>query len=46
LHERIAALPPKRVLFAVWTEPLISIGKDTSSRCHAPPGAVSISIPL
>jgi iron complex transport system substrate-binding protein len=29
LHERIAALPPKRVLFAVWTEPLISIGKDT-----------------
>ena len=29
LHERIAALPPKRVLFAVWAEPLISIGKDT-----------------
>ncbi|MGB2898254.1 MAG: cobalamin-binding protein [Candidatus Acidiferrum sp.] len=29
LHERIGALPPKRVLFAVWTEPLISIGKDT-----------------
>jgi iron complex transport system substrate-binding protein len=29
LRERIGALPPKRVLFAVWTEPLISIGKDT-----------------
>jgi len=29
LQERIGALPPKRVLFAVWTEPLISIGKDT-----------------
>jgi len=29
LQHRIGALPPKRVLFAVWTEPLISIGKDT-----------------
>lgn len=29
LYHRIAALPPKRVLFAVWTEPLISVGKDT-----------------
>ena len=29
LHHRIGALPPKRVLFAVWTEPLISIGRDT-----------------
>jgi ABC-type Fe3+-hydroxamate transport system substrate-binding protein len=29
LQHRISALPPKRVLFAVWTEPLISIGKDT-----------------
>lgn len=29
LQERIGALPPKRVLFAVWTEPLISIGKAT-----------------
>src|SRR5882672_4756671 len=29
LQRRISALPPKRVLFAVWTEPLISIGKDT-----------------
>src|ERR1700675_135651 len=26
---RIAAIPPRRVLFVVWTEPLISIGKDT-----------------
>jgi iron complex transport system substrate-binding protein len=29
LQERISALPAKHVLFAVWTEPLISIGKDT-----------------
>jgi iron complex transport system substrate-binding protein len=29
LQHRIDAWPPKRVLFAVWTEPLISIGKDT-----------------
>jgi len=29
LHERLAPLPPRRVLFIVWTEPLISIGKDT-----------------
>jgi iron complex transport system substrate-binding protein len=29
LQERIGALPAKRVLFAVWTEPLISVGKDT-----------------
>jgi iron complex transport system substrate-binding protein len=29
LQQRIGALPAKRVLFAVWTEPLISIGKDT-----------------
>jgi iron complex transport system substrate-binding protein len=29
LQERIGALPPKRVLFAVWTEPLISVGKET-----------------
>ena len=29
LQERIGALPAKRVLFAVWTEPLISIGKGT-----------------
>ncbi|HXM93167.1 MAG TPA: cobalamin-binding protein [Candidatus Dormibacteraeota bacterium] len=29
LQERLRALPPRRVLFVVWTEPLISIGKDT-----------------
>jgi iron complex transport system substrate-binding protein len=29
LQERIGSLPAKHVLFAVWTEPLISIGKDT-----------------
>ena len=29
LHERLAAVPPSRVLFIVWIEPLISIGKDT-----------------
>jgi iron complex transport system substrate-binding protein len=43
LQERIGALPAKRVLFAVWTEPLISIGKDTfiaDALRHA--GAVSI----
>jgi ABC-type Fe3+-hydroxamate transport system substrate-binding protein len=43
LQQRIAALPPKRVLFVVWTEPLMSIGKDTflaDALRHA--GAVSI----
>jgi iron complex transport system substrate-binding protein len=43
LEQRIAALPPKRVLFVVWTEPLMSIGKDTflaDALRHA--GAVSI----
>jgi iron complex transport system substrate-binding protein len=29
LHEQLASLPPRRVLFIVWIEPLISIGKDT-----------------
>lgn len=29
LSERLSAFPPKRVLFAVWTDPLISIGKET-----------------
>src|SRR5438445_4731970 len=29
LHLRIGALPPKRVLFVVWTQPLISVGKHT-----------------
>jgi iron complex transport system substrate-binding protein len=43
LHERIASLPARRVLFVVWTEPLISIGNDTfiaDALRHA--GAVSV----
>lgn len=43
LQQRIAPLAPKRVLFVVWTEPLMSIGKDTflaDALRHA--GAVSI----
>jgi len=41
--DRVASLPPRRVLFIVWTEPLISIGKDTfiaDALQHA--GAVSV----
>lgn len=43
LHERIAPLSPRRVLFIVWTEPLISIGNDTfiaDALRHA--GAISV----
>jgi len=29
LRQKIGFLPPTRVLFVVWTDPLISIGKDT-----------------
>jgi iron complex transport system substrate-binding protein len=29
LRQKIGARPPRRVLFVVWTEPLISVGKDT-----------------
>jgi len=29
LQLRVGALPPKRVLFIVWTQPLISVGKNT-----------------
>jgi iron complex transport system substrate-binding protein len=29
LQQRVGALPAKRVLFVVWTQPLISIGKHT-----------------
>ena len=29
LHERLSSLPRRRVLFIVWIEPLISVGKDT-----------------
>jgi iron complex transport system substrate-binding protein len=43
LHDRIASLPSRRVLFIVWTEPLISIGNDTfiaDALRHA--GAISV----
>ena len=43
LQQRLKALPPKRVLFVVWSQPLISVGKDTfiaDALRHA--GAVSI----
>ena len=43
LHDRLASLPPRRVLFIVWTEPLISIGNDTfiaDALRHA--GAISV----
>jgi iron complex transport system substrate-binding protein len=43
IKDRVASLPPRRVLFIVWTEPLISIGKDTfiaDALRHA--GAVSV----
>lgn len=43
LDQRIASRPPRRVLFVVWTEPLISVGKDTfiaDALQHA--GAVSV----
>jgi iron complex transport system substrate-binding protein len=29
LDEHLANVPPRRVLFVVWDEPLISVGKDT-----------------
>ncbi len=43
LEQRLSGLPPKRVLFVVWTQPLISTGKNTflaDALRHA--GAVSI----
>jgi iron complex transport system substrate-binding protein len=43
LKERLAPLPPRKVLFVVWAEPLISIGKDTFiSDALRRAGAVSI----
>jgi iron complex transport system substrate-binding protein len=43
LQERLSAIPPRRVLFIVWTDPLISIGKDTFiSDALRRAGAVSI----
>jgi iron complex transport system substrate-binding protein len=41
--DRVTSLPPRRVLFVVWTEPLISIGKNTfiaDALQHA--GAISV----
>jgi iron complex transport system substrate-binding protein len=29
LQQRLTPLPPRKVLFIVWAEPLISVGKDT-----------------
>lgn len=29
LRQKIGSLPPRRVLFVVWTDPLISVGKET-----------------
>jgi iron complex transport system substrate-binding protein len=29
LHSKLSAVPPRTVLFVVWTEPLVSVGKDT-----------------
>jgi iron complex transport system substrate-binding protein len=43
LHRRLEGVTPRRVLFVVWTEPLISIGRRTfiaDALLHA--GAVSI----
>jgi iron complex transport system substrate-binding protein len=43
LHERLATFPTRRVLFVVWDEPLISVGKETfiaDALRHA--GALSI----
>jgi cobalamin transport system substrate-binding protein len=43
LQQRIGSLPPTRVLFVVWTQPLISVGKNTflaDALRHA--GAISI----
>jgi len=43
LKQRLTPLPPRKVLFIVWAEPLISIGKDTfiADALHRA-GAVSI----
>ena len=43
IKDRVASLPPRHVLFIVWTEPLISIGNNTfiaDALQHA--GAVSV----
>jgi iron complex transport system substrate-binding protein len=43
LQQRLGSIPPSRVLFVIWLEPLISVGKDTfiaDALRHA--GAVSV----
>ena len=43
MQQRLAPLPPRRVFFIVWRDPLISVGKDTfiaDALQHA--GAISI----
>jgi iron complex transport system substrate-binding protein len=43
LHDRLASASPRRVLFVVWTEPLISVGKDTFiADALSDAGAVSV----
>lgn len=29
IHERVAPFPPRRVLYVIWPQPLISVGQDT-----------------
>ena len=43
LQQRLKELPPRRVLFVVWTDPLISIGKNTFiADALSKAGAISI----
>lgn len=43
LQSKLSAVPPRRVLFVVWTEPLISVGKSTFiADALGKAGAVSI----
>jgi iron complex transport system substrate-binding protein len=43
LHERLRSVTPKRVLFVVWTDPLISVGKQTFiADALSQAGAISI----
>lgn len=43
LRERLKEAPPRRVLFVVWTDPLISVGKNTFiADALSKAGAVSI----
>jgi len=43
LQQRLKELPPRRVLFVVWTDPLISVGKNTFiADALSKAGAISI----